>query len=85
MLADAYLCLAPPNFAAAEAESGAVESECRRLMKKRLDPDEAPGWLDDIPALRVRALRLVARVEDGLGRAARAERARQLAESLGKQ
>jgi hypothetical protein len=90
LLADAYLAVVPPNLSAAEAECGAVEGECKRLMKvaKRLDKDgggeERPDWLDDIPRLRVRALRVLARVEDGLGRDNRAERTRKLAADLEK-
>ncbi len=90
LLADAYLAVVPPNLSAAEAECGAVEGECKRLMKvaKRLDKDgggeERPDWLDDIPRLRVRALRVLARVEDGLGRDNRAERNRKLAADLEK-
>ncbi|BEJ14125.1 hypothetical protein CspHIS471_0312990 [Cutaneotrichosporon sp. HIS471] len=91
LLADAYLALLPPNLSAAEAESSVAEGECKRLMKvmKRLDRgdagvEERPAWLDDIPRLRVRALRVLARVEDGLGRGARAERTRKLAADLEK-
>ncbi|CAK9780525.1 unnamed protein product [Cutaneotrichosporon oleaginosum] len=81
LLADAYLALVPPNLVAAEAVCGAVEDECKRLMK-RARMRAAPAWMGDVPRLRVRGLRVLARVEERLGRGARAERSRKLADEI---
>ncbi|KAL1413186.1 hypothetical protein Q8F55_000937 [Vanrija albida] len=70
-LAEAYLSLSPPDAHAAEAELLAVQAECRRLLKRQGEADAARA---EVAAVRERALGLLVRVEEGLGRAARAER-----------
>lgn len=81
-LADAYLLLPVPDLHAAAGEAMAVENECKRLGKASKRWDTPPEWLPSTVDLRKRALRLLATVEDGLGRPARAERNRSLAEEL---
>lgn len=91
-LADAHLLLPIPDLHAAEAEALGVEGECKKLSKaaKRWTgieaaadgSAEATAWVSQLPALRVRALRVLVAVEEGLGRPARAERWGSLADEL---
>lgn len=81
-LADAYFALPIPDLHAASGEAMAVEAECKRLNKASKRWEEPPGWLNNLKPLRRRALLLLADIEDGLGRPARGDRNRALANEL---
>lgn len=68
----------------AEGTEGRTEGERTEGERTAAEEEERPDWLNDIPRLRVRALRVLARVEEGLGREGRAERTRKLADDLAK-
>lgn len=77
-LADAYLATTPPDHHSAAAEASVVEVDCKRIGKREREEE----WTKEIPALRKRAVVLLAHIDEALGRSSRAERWRKLADEL---
>lgn len=88
-VATLYLSLGPSKYIEAEGELTIVEGRCKSLLKRQRDREKKgqDGLLDDgmvrrIIKLRVEGLRLLVRVEEGLGRDGRAKRWKELADVL---